>query len=254
VGTLQQVLSSGRIAGLREHRGVVVAEGKWPAIIDEETHAALRVALAPRRRWKKQQPRSYYLVGLLRCSKCGGPLRSLGRENGGRSYSCRKGAGFGGCGGIVMKAQDAEGYIRDVVLGMLADPETRRVLVDLLAPAVDTTRETVGNQLAAVQARRSRLIELFDGGDIDKTEFRRRASVLDEEREQLEQQLVERSGSNVLTGLPDTFDGLVEIWKERGIDFQRLLVQTLLEPIKVLPGRPGRGHDPAGRLVVVPRA
>jgi DNA invertase Pin-like site-specific DNA recombinase len=88
VQTLTSILRSGRIAGLREHRGVVVSEGRWPAIVSLEVHEQLVIALSPKRK-VGSRARTYPLVGLLRCGKCDGPLRSLAREGGGRSYVSR---------------------------------------------------------------------------------------------------------------------------------------------------------------------
>jgi len=55
--------------------------------------------------------------------------------------------------------------------------------------------------------------------------------------------------------IPTTYEALEELWDEKGIEFQRLLVEAVLEPITVkqaeLRGR--RTFDPS-RLVLVPRA
>ena len=50
------------------------------------------------------------------------------REGGGRSYACRSGPGLDGCGGIRIQAKGVERHVRDLVCGMLADPEPRAVL------------------------------------------------------------------------------------------------------------------------------
>ncbi|MBV9664457.1 MAG: recombinase family protein, partial [Actinobacteria bacterium] len=88
VQTLTSILKSGRIAGLREHRGAVVSKGQWPAIVSADLREQLLVALAPKRKLGRRA-RTYPLVGLLRCGRCDQPLRSLAREGGGRSYACR---------------------------------------------------------------------------------------------------------------------------------------------------------------------
>lgn len=82
VQTLTSILRSPRIAGLREHLGAVVGAGTWPAIVSSDVHERLTVALSPKRK-SGSRARTYPLVGLLRCGKCDGPLRSLAREGGG---------------------------------------------------------------------------------------------------------------------------------------------------------------------------
>ena len=75
------------------------------------------------------------MVGFLVCGKCGGPLRSLARENGSRSYACRKGPGVGGCGGIRIQANgglsdaDIEEMIKNAEANK-ADDEKRKALIE----------------------------------------------------------------------------------------------------------------------------
>jgi DNA invertase Pin-like site-specific DNA recombinase len=175
VQTLTSILTSPRIAGFRTHRGKVVGDGQWKRIIDEDRHDALVAALAPRKS-KPRKGRTYPLVGFLVCGKCGGPLRSLTRENGGRSYACRKGPGMGGCGGIRIQANGLEAYVRDLICGMLADPVTRAAMAEL-APV--STPGAVSDALADLQLRRERLIDLYTEGDIDRATFRSRQAKLD---------------------------------------------------------------------------
>ena len=47
---LRSMLLRPRLAGLREHRGKIVAKGQWPPIIDKETHEALKAVLEDPRR------------------------------------------------------------------------------------------------------------------------------------------------------------------------------------------------------------
>ena len=97
VQTLTSILRSGRIAGLREHKGLVVGQGRWKAVIESDLHELLVVALDEE---EGRPPRSHLPAGgLLRCGKCGGPLRSLARETaGGRTPAgrVRDSTGVGG--------------------------------------------------------------------------------------------------------------------------------------------------------------
>lgn len=256
VNVLHTVLVSGRVAGYREHLGEIVAKGTWPAILSEDVHHEVRLALAAKRRWTKPQPRSYYLVGILRCSKCGGPLRSLARgKNRARSYGCRKLPALGGCGGISIKAEPVEGYVRDLVLGMLADPATRSVLAALVAEGEPgDAHDPLGDEIRAVDHKRERLLDLYEDAGIDKKTYLRRKTALDEDQATLERRLAARSQGNTLVGLPASYEALLATWDQRGIDFQRLLVETVLEPIVVKPGVPGHRGEEVQRLALRPRA
>lgn len=249
VTTIQSILTSGRIAGLREHKGVVVAEGQWEPIIDDDLRERLLVVLAPKR--KARKVRTYPFTGFLRCGKCGRPLKSLAREGGGRSYACRKGPGLDGCGGIRVQAPGVEDYIRDLVCGMLADPETRAVLAGL--GEVDDGGSALVEDLRTVEAKRQRLVDLYTDGDIDRAEFRRRRDDLDARASVIEGQMAQRSGGRVVAEVTGSFEELVELWEDRGPAFQRRITEAILHPITVNPVGRQRRFDPA-RLVVVPRA
>ena len=255
VGVLHNLLVSGHIAALREHRGEVVGPGKWPAIIDVETHERLKAVLAPKRRWAKANPRRYPLVGLLRCGRCGAPLRSLAGGSGrARSYSCRKVAGRGGCNGCRIAAEPVEDFIRRFVCAQLADPETRRVLLAVAPDAPGGGEPSLAEAIRAVEERRERLVDLYMEGQLDKAGFLRRSDCLNVELDGLERALVEGSERTALVGLPRTFDELSAAWDERGVDFQRLLVSAVVGPITVGPGTPGRHSPVLERLQLAPRA
>lgn len=249
VTTIQSILTSGRIAGLREHKGVVVAKAQWEPIIGDDLRERLLVVLAPKR--KARKVRTYPLTGFLRCGKCGRPLKSLAREGGGRSYACRKGPGLDGCGGIRVQAPGVEDYIRDLVCGMLADPETRAVLTGLAE--VDDGGSALVEDLRTVEAKRQRLVDLYTDGDIDRAEFRRRRDELDARASVIEAQMARRSGERVVAEVTGSFEELVELWEDRGPAFQRRITEALLHPITVNPVGRQRRFDPA-RLVVIPRA
>jgi hypothetical protein len=250
VQTLTSILRSGRIAGLREHRGVVVGEGRWPRIIGTDLHEQLAMALSTKKR-TGSRARTYPLVGLLRCGKCEGPLRSLAREGGGRSYACRSGPGLDGCGGIRIQAGGVEAYVRDLVCGMLADPATRAALA-ALGSVVDDRSQVAA--LHAIEAKRLRLIDLYTDGDIDRASFRSRRDELDERARLIESEMAQQSGHRVLSGVPASYEDLVEAWNANGVEFQRRLTEALLHPIVVKPaGAQRRVFDP-DRLVIEPRA
>ena len=249
VQTITSILTSGGSPASGNTRAWSSPKGQWKRIIDEDLprappRCAGTEAQAP-------QGRTYPLVGFLLCGKCGAPLRSLARENGGRSYACRKGPGMGGCGGIRIQANGLEHYIRDLICGMLADPETRGALAALAE--TDDGESSLVEDLRAVEAKRQRLIDLYTEGDIERADFRTRRDELDEEARAIESQMAQRSGNRVFAEIPATFEELVEVWEERGPEFQRRLAKALLHPITVKPVGRQRKFNP-DRLVVEPGA
>lgn len=253
VTTIMSILTSGRIAGLREHKGVVVAKGRWEPIITEEQHEALILALAPKRT-KPRKGRTYPLTSLMRCGLCGGRMRSLQREGGRRTYACRKGPGLDGCGRVSVRAPELEDHVRDLICGMLADPVTRAAMARLDTTGEEEDDGSLLEALRELDGRQQRLIDLYTDGDIDRASFRARKDRLDDEAREIETQIANRTGARVLSEVPGTFDELAAAWGSRGIEFQRRLIQALLQPIVVNPAiTRTRAFDP-GRLVIEPKA
>lgn len=88
--TIRGILLSPRIAGLRSHRGEVVAKAVWDPIITLEERQQVLNVQESNKTTGKRSPRSYLLSGMLRCGKCGGKLFSSPRVNE-RRYVCQSG-------------------------------------------------------------------------------------------------------------------------------------------------------------------
>ncbi|MEX2406839.1 MAG: recombinase family protein [Actinomycetota bacterium] len=122
---IRQTLMSASIAGLREYRQVRngkysrkhsevvgIFAAQWPAIIDRETHEALRVYLNDPERLKygTARARSHAFTGLVFC-ECGAKMTGHPSHNGTRKYICRSGVKYGGCGKNRIPAQPLEAYL-----------------------------------------------------------------------------------------------------------------------------------------------
>lgn len=174
---------------------MVVAKGKWEPIITEEQHEALVLALALKRS-KPRKGRTYPLTSLMRCGLCGGRMRSLQREDGRRTYACRKGPGLDGCGRVGIRAPQLEEYVRDLVCGMLADPVTRTAMARLDTGDDDGAGDSSPMEaLREIDERRQRLIDLYTDGDIDRSSFRSRKDRLDDEAREVETKIANRTGA-----------------------------------------------------------
>jgi len=143
--TLRAVLASGRIAGLREHQGVIVGPAVWPGIISEEQHRRIRALMQQKAASGRRAPRRYALSGLLRCGKCDAVLFSAARQTT-RRYVCLSGPDHGGCGRLTVVAAPVEELIAKAVLYRLDTSE----LADALAgrTAKDEALAEVTDQLA----------------------------------------------------------------------------------------------------------
>jgi len=251
---LTRILTNPRYAGLRAHNGVVVADGSWEPVFDRTTFERLALALAsrPSSGNRRYGTRTYPLVGFLFCSSCGGKLRSLQKQNAKRAYSCRKGAGLGGCGSRVILAQPVEDEVRHYVIGKLCDPMYRKQLTRLADSAADES-DSLADQLAEAEAQRDRLLDLYLEQKVTKAAYERRYEVLTEAIDALHRKVFTAPEHSVLRDLPPTVEQLDALWDEQGIGFQRQLIDLVIQRVDVQPGRPGRRPFDPNRLVWHPR-
>lgn len=251
---LTRLLTNPRYVGLREHKGVVVAEGQWERAIDRSTWDRVQEVLRnrPTAGPRRFGARTYPLVGFLFCSKCGGKLRSVRKQNGRRSYYCRKGAGLGGCGGISTIAEPVELEVRQYVIGKLCDPAYRKQLVRLAETEADES-ESLADELADAEAQRDMLLDLYLEKKVTKAAYERRYAALTETIEVLGRKAFTAPEQSVLRDLPPTVEQLDALWDDKGIGFQRQLIDLVIQRVEVLPGQQGRKTFDPSRLVWHPR-
>ncbi|MFV0433077.1 MAG: recombinase family protein [Leucobacter sp.] len=85
---VKQMLATAAYAGKRQHRGEVVSDAVWPALIPYEEWLRLQAVMSPPERKRPEAFREFthLLGGLVLCDVCGSPLR-VGRQNaGGKKY------------------------------------------------------------------------------------------------------------------------------------------------------------------------
>lgn len=126
--SLADVLKSARIAGMRVHRGKVVGEAAWPAILPRETWDELQVVMAGRSAGAVRRDLRYWLSGLLVCGLCGYRLEGQFAGEGRHRYWCAKTRRSDGCGGIAIQGNAADAEITRQVLAYLTQPGVRAAI------------------------------------------------------------------------------------------------------------------------------
>lgn len=125
---IRRLMVNPAYAGLRVLNGEVVGEATWDGIITRDEHARLVARLTdPARRTVRDPSVRHMLTGAARCGACESRMR-VQRMRGYFAYVCAgrpPGSNLGGRTGrmcIAIKAEWLEGYVRDVVLTVLARP------------------------------------------------------------------------------------------------------------------------------------
>lgn len=214
VDALSSLLVQPRIAGLREHRGVVVGRATWPRIIDVPTHERVVALFAARRRaGSRPAGQKHLLTGLLRCHACGASMIANPKADHSPRYVCPA-RPSGGCGGTSISAVHAECAVRDRVLDHLDDPEFARALEGAQLAHAERDRG-VRDAADRLSTDRARLVELGDAladGDLDRVEYRRLADRVRRRIEEAESTLVRQENVGPALALVSQGGQLRHLW------------------------------------------
>jgi DNA invertase Pin-like site-specific DNA recombinase len=263
---LREALSRPRMAGLREHNGVVVFEDAWPAVLDRDTWEQLRALFDGRRRLVGR-PRTFLLVGgPARCGApgadtigdvegiCGRPLVSGRRgddKSNARRYLCPPTTG-GGCGGVTIVKDALEDLVRDAVISGLAGPGLARALA---ATATDADAE-LGRGLAEDEEMLRNLALMRARKEIGPDEWLIMRGEVEGRIVRTRRRLANLADKGVLASLPqDPGDRerhkklLRAEWEKATLDRRRAIAEAVLLAVVVHP-MAGRGRKPIDRVTL----
>jgi len=241
--TLRAVLTSARIAGLREHRGQVVGPAVWEPIITESERSRVIARMAEQAVSGRRSPRRYLLRGLLRCGKCGNKLFSSARATS-RRYVCLSGPDHGGCGRLTIVAAPLEELVTAAVLYRLDTPE----LADTLAgrAAQDEQTAALSESISADRGQLDELAKLYADRQIPAREWMAARNPIEQRVRDAERRLARLTHDDALTGLVGNASELRGQWADLNLTRQNAIVEALLDHAVIGPGTPGaRGVDPA---------
>lgn len=173
--TFTSLMAQPRLAGLRDHKGVVTGPATWPAILDTRTHERIAAIVESRKRGPKvRAARKHLLTGFVRCH-CGARLTVAPNTEKVNRYVCPpKGNGKGAaCVSIV--AERAEDAAVEHLLGYLDSKDFAKALARAQRAADDADRSVskASDQLARDRARQAELGDMLADGEIDRAEYKR---------------------------------------------------------------------------------
>ena len=246
VASLDRMLRSARIAGLRSHHGAVVADAIWPAIIDRATWEAVKAVLGELNRFPGRNTRSYLLSGYVFCGLCG--ARIVARPHGARSYVCASDPGLDGCGKIRRMADPVEGLVSSAVMEALSGRGMAQALQDHSSEQKD-----VRGLVDALEGYEARLValeaEFMDGG-LDLATWKRMKAGLVERIMEARKALAQKTNRAVAMDIPVGVR-LEDWWETASLDRRRALVQMAVEKVIINPAVKGRNFFDPSRIEIV---
>ncbi|WP_082632578.1 recombinase family protein [Mycobacterium kyorinense] len=238
---VRQVLSSGRIAGLREHRGEVIGPAVWPAIITPADRDRVLARMAARSVTKSRTARTYLLSGMLRCGRCGNRLYSQARhsnpQNRVRRYVCLKGPDHGGCGRLTVVAAPVEELLTEAVWTRLDSPQLADVLAGKATADADVT--ALATQVDADQERLDELAGLYADGAITAREWIAARDPITDRITAARRDIATATDTTAVYELAGTGSALRTEWDGLDLGRQQAIVKAVLDHAVIAPGTPG---------------
>lgn len=171
---LTHILRSSRIAGLRVHRGEVVGEAEWPAIVDLDTHEALLATLEARSRGRGKPALIHWCNYLLWCSHCGNRLSGTYMRADHYTYACR--TNRGGCGRIAIHGPKVEAEVERQVLDYLTRPD---VMAALASGRSESSAEETRKAISEDEAQLKELSRMWANKRITLEEYSEARSIIE---------------------------------------------------------------------------
>lgn len=234
--TMTRMLRSARISGQREHKGEIVADAEWEALIGREDGEQIRAKLADPNRRTNKSARRYLLVRLLKCWNCGEYLVARPRGDRTRRYGCAKGPGFSGCGKTFINAEPLEQFVAEACLARL----NSRELADAARALADQPEAERWQQEAdAAQAKLNELSLAWTADEITRDEWRIARSALEDRLTAARKQLGKITHTTVLDGLLGEAETVRASWDSLDLTRQHAILDAILDHVVVGPARRG---------------
>jgi len=234
--SVRDVLTNPRYMGKRAHKGEVVADAVWPALVEEGTWLAVQDVLKdPGRRRTAPRSEAYLLSGLALCGVCGGGIHAGGSTRPGvRGYRCKDTTGH-----VSRMAEPVDDYVSQVIVARLSRPDAVALLQADTGPDVEALR----TQAMALRERLDGLALEFADGELTASQLRTateriRAKLAEAEAALADSAKVDALGPLVLSG------DVQAAWDALGTARRRAVVDMLVTVTIHPPGRGVRTFRP----------
>ena len=240
-GSVSRVLSSARIAGMREHGGSF-HPATWEAIIDLDELLRVR-ALLEGRKTGRRSARKHLLCSMLACGHCGSFLKSHPTSNNGKPvlrYACM---GSDGCNRNGIHAGRAEEAIVGAVIERLHSLDFDAIAAEAAAGRIHAHDATT--QMVEHQQRLDELAAMHALGELGKSEWLAAKKAVEARMESLR---------GVVDSVPQVVPSAETVeatWQDMSLDERRLVISSVVESITIRPTPRGTGTFDLSRIQIV---
>lgn len=232
---IRRLLTNPGYAAKRVHRGQVIGDADWPAVLDAATFARLQAKFSdPSRKTLRDTSVKHLLSMIARCGVCGAAV-VVQKNRSSLAYLCREGFH------VSRKEADVDRYVLSVILGRLAMPDAAAFLA---AGADDDDVRDALDQAAELQGRLDGVYEQVAEGTLSAQALAAIEARLLPQIEAAQQRAQRTSAPTVVTDLVGREDA-AQVWDRLSMPQRREIVRALAT-IEILPAGVGRRtFDPA---------
>lgn len=244
--TVRNMLLNARLAGLREHRGEIVGDASWPAILERSTWESVRALLTDPSRRASVSTRGSLLYGLARCGRCGAKL-NVAPSQGRPAYRCQKVPGKPGCGGLGIVAAPFEDVVVEAVLERL---DTPRLLDATRDRGAELEQRQAVDEISGLEVKLEELAKMWAAEEITRSEWLAARKPLETRLEAAQRLAARSTRGRALDGL-EAPGKLRQAWPEVPHERKRAILAAVIDRVDVGPARRGLNRFDTERLDVV---
>jgi site-specific DNA recombinase len=212
--TIQRIINRTFYYGVMETGGKYY-QGNHEAIVSQQLFEKCQ-ELAGNRTRPRSKTKGFTLSGFIKCAKCGCAITAEIKKGKYIYYHCTNGKGI--CDQKSFNTN--ENSIHDYIAKDMRKLRIRQKMVDIVYKAKLQELEQTGNfhnhaldtareALQSLTMRKSRLVDTFTNGDIEEPLYKQKLTVLDNEKVNLEKQIVEIEKSN-----PDPYSTIELVYNQ----------------------------------------
>jgi hypothetical protein len=242
--TVREIARNPAYVGERRHAGHVYT-GTWPALVDQQTWAAVQSLLADPARARFRPGRNRWLASYAaECGVCGDPLMARPGSPGRRpAYSC-SGRGCVGC-----PVELLDEFLTALVVARLSRPD---VYAELAARrADDTAASAARDEAATLRARLDEFVDAAAAGTLTAAALGRIEERLLPQIEAARQRAEREAVPAPLRDLVDPAEDVATRWAGLSIAARKDVLRLLFTRIALQPANGRRGKDQLPERVVV---